>query len=398
MNKTALKTALLLLLICFLLAGLTACWSSVEPKNVALTNSVLYHFNEDENKFTTTAQLEDLGAADPFGGGGETLSITIKGSGKTPESAYADMSCCLERMITGSHAKARFLTDKLAANDYAMTTLLSYLARSEHADQKPYIFVISQENSEKLFETQIGFQAMVGDYIGSLAEIQPKENSKGVYTTTFDFIKDYYRAGIEPVGGLAKIEKAKIKASGGENQGAEDENYALKIEGAAVFNGVKMVGELNGNETRIYNILTNKSQFSVEEFENESNFVSVNILKPNTKIKTVIVDGVAHVEINVKAKATLNYSRLNKDAKDDYQKNLAFLKGEAEKSLINEIETTIKRVQEDCGSDIFGFGYALHTKNPTQWKTVESDWNSHFKNAKVTVKCTLDLNRNGQIL
>ena len=54
-------------------------------------------------------------------------------------------------------------------------------------------------------------------------------------------------------------------------------------------------------------------------------------------------------------------------------------------------------MQQDYGSDIFGFGYALYTKNPKQWSEAVGKWDEHFKNAEVKVVCEFTLDRDGLI-
>lgn len=71
------------------------------------------------------------------------------------------------------------------------------------------------------------------------------------------------------------------------------------------------------------------------------------------------------------------------------------INGDVEKKVKQKMEAAIKAAQEDFGSDIFGFGSLIQRKNPDYWKTVEKDWNSHFKELKVEIQVKAQIRRKG---
>ena len=59
---------------------------------------------------------------------------------------------------------------------------------------------------------------------------------------------------------------------------------------------------------------------------------------------------------------------------------------------------SIKKVQEDYQSDIFGFGEVIHRANPKAWKQLESNWDQEFSTLEVSVKVDAKIRRVGTII
>ena len=52
-----------------------------------------------------------------------------------------------------------------------------------------------------------------------------------------------------------------------------------------------------------------------------------------------------------------------------------------------EIMEAIEKVQNDFGSDIFGFGHNFHIQNPKQWERIKTHWDDrYFSNAEINIK------------
>lgn len=61
------------------------------------------------------------------------------------------------------------------------------------------------------------------------------------------------------------------------------------------------------------------------------------------------------------------------------------------------IESAVKKVQQEYGTDIFGFGIAFHHKYPKQWEKIKENWDEIFKNAEFQIEVKTSIIRTGLI-
>lgn len=66
-------------------------------------------------------------------------------------------------------------------------------------------------------------------------------------------------------------------------------------------------------------------------------------------------------------------------------------KKQAEVQLKEELNTFIKKVQKDFGSDIFGFGERFKNKYPDVFKKIENNWNSVFTSLDIDVEVKVNI-------
>jgi spore germination protein KC len=71
------------------------------------------------------------------------------------------------------------------------------------------------------------------------------------------------------------------------------------------------------------------------------------------------------------------------------EKNLKKIESIINKTFKKEIDKTIKKVQKEYKSDIFGFGERLYKDNNSYWKKVDKNWNDTFSNMKYNIKTNI---------
>ncbi|MCL2630697.1 MAG: Ger(x)C family spore germination C-terminal domain-containing protein, partial [Firmicutes bacterium] len=290
-----------------LLALLSSCWSSIQPNASALCDSVLYDYDPNENIFYINAELMNpasKGASET--GMNTSADLILKGKGKSPESAYEDISSALERRLLFSHNKARFISERLASDKFALESLFDFILRGATSDERALLFVVKNEDIENFYKSETGLQKLLGDYIDGLSKVQPEESSKGIFKNTLDFIKESGEVGREPVLGVLSVTKTDLKGSGnrggGEPAEKSKEKFLLKAEGGAVFKNGVFTGYLNDKESVYYNILSNRSAFSTAEITTGGISATVGLYRPKTVIKAEIVNGNLEVNITVNAR------------------------------------------------------------------------------------------------
>lgn len=171
-----------------------------------------------------------------------------------------------------------------------------------------------------------------------------------------------------------------------------DENLGedrIIISGGYVIKGNKIVGMLDGPETQMYRLLIGKEKGGVYviEYEQESAKTQVSIEVINSKSKLTVMK---NEQGEFEAKADIAITGIISEIMDntvkviDYDKIEEF-KEAAAKQLEKRAIKTVKKVQTQFGSDIFGFGTKVYRKYPNDFLEVEEEWDSIFSAMPIAI-------------
>lgn len=392
------KKTISIIIIIIVLLSLSSCWSSVEPKNLAIVNSIIYDYKE--NQFYVTVEFANPSAMGTDGTGGDANpQLTTKANAYSMPEALRMVSSTMERVVFGGHNRVRFLTESFSLNRYAVNNLIDYILRDNLTDEKAYVVVIKDEHADKLYEATLGLSILMGDYIYSLEEMQPHVAPIGIFPTTLEFTKKIYAQGIQPVAGLIAVIKENTEPSSNDGTDAQEEEiYIVKYEGLAVFKDSALMGYLNGEETGVYNILSNNVlgsiNYSLRQGEDSAS-VKMRNIKSDISVKADAGNIVADVKVS--AKLMLNNFYTEGVTEENYEQRLEEMRMQFNQEMEERIRNTIFKVQQEYGSDIFGFGAKLRAKQPKVWKGVSSNWDERFTNIIVNISIDTVVDREGEI-
>ncbi|MFZ0579227.1 MAG: Ger(x)C family spore germination C-terminal domain-containing protein, partial [Psychrobacillus psychrotolerans] len=124
--------------------------------------------------------------------------------------------------------------------------------------------------------------------------------------------------------------------------------------------------------------------------------VSIHTKKYNSKIKSKTTSN--NPEIEIKVNIVANLGEVSCDIDLTKEKTIEMLQKEYEKVVKNDIQETIKVVQQKYQSDIFGFGAAIYKSNPQQWKKVKDNWDDTFAELPVSVEVKVQISHFGSVL
>ena len=205
-------------LICLLLM-LSGCWSQTEPKDYAIADSALYDLTED-GKYKVTIEYIDFSGGSSAGqgssGGGTITFITETAEGADAREAAAKISMTIDKKAFGGHNYVRFFSEAMAKK--GIGDLLDFFARSSLTDETPYMVILKGDDAKKIYSVSLGLSDTIGIYYVNLKNNEPETLNRGVFITTLDFIKDYYREGKQPVAGTLEIVESEDNAGGGRGE------------------------------------------------------------------------------------------------------------------------------------------------------------------------------------
>lgn len=178
--------------------------------------------------------------------------------------------------------------------------------------------------------------------------------------------------------------------------------YETKAEimGLAVFDGTKMVGELDGEEAAMYLIVTGKynySYISMPDPKNESDYVVLNVKQSRKPVNKVDISGE-----NPKIKSEIRLEADIVAIQSGYNYENPDLTPELETAAENYIKETmmkfLQKTSKEYKSDICGFGQHVKGKFWTWKQWEEYNWLRRYRDSEFDVEVDLKIRRPGLIV
>ena len=177
--------------------------------------------------------------------------------------------------------------------------------------------------------------------------------------------------------------------------GARAENIGL-----AVFDGDRMVGELDGTDTIIHLLCTGDfvhSYWTVPDPLSEGYYVLIDVKqsrKPRHHVEIVDGDPVIHITLNLEGDLLSVQSAVNYEVGE----NSLTLESSVESLVKEQVSRFLDKTISEFKSDICGFGQHAR-KLFTTWAEWEAyQWKSKYKDATYTINVNFKIRRPGLIL
>ncbi|MGI6776517.1 MAG: Ger(x)C family spore germination protein [Acetivibrionales bacterium] len=176
----------------------------------------------------------------------------------------------------------------------------------------------------------------------------------------------------------------------------------IEFFGSAVFDGDKMVGKLNGDETRFLLMASDKfktGRFTIPDPGNPELIVPFRVRKtdsPEVKVKFEGEKPVVELKLKLEGDILAVQSRINYEDEG--------LKPQLEEAFKQHVKEGLDLLIKKClkwGTDVLHFGdHAV--KNVGRFSTIqeweEYNWNGHFKDSEVFVEVEFEIRRAGSML
>lgn len=170
--------------------------------------------------------------------------------------------------------------------------------------------------------------------------------------------------------------------------------------GTAVFDGDKMVGTLNSDETRYFLMVIGKFKRGIIDLEDENSsdnaiplemrYSRAPVIKGYFKNDIPVIDIKIYMEADIGAiQSRLPYEKLSM---------IEDLNRQAEKHIKKRVIDVIDKVQKEFKSDIFGFGHKFTGYFATIQEWEEYNWLVHFQETKINVEIDVNIERTGLMI
>lgn len=405
-SKTGYKIILLLLIIISTIF-LSGCWDRLEIEEQAYVVVVGLDLDENDN-FVITCQI-----ANPQGGGSagtgiaedeeasEIVSFTMKDVLAIRDLATVSVT----RRLTFTHTKTLIVGENLARSDKFYNILESVLR--DRQVRRDTFLIISKESA--------------ADFI--------RNNKPPMETRPHKFYqfmsKRWLEAGMVPVSIVRKFiqstESGEVLylAIYGTNEKVEEkekkyeDNYiagevdkeggnVVQLIGSAVFKDGKMIGYLNGEETRIALLLREETTIDTlfvtyPDPLNENYLITARIIKTTGAQIDMNLEGEVPV---IKVKVPIELSVISIPSKIDYitdKNNRDLLKSHIQDRLKQNAENLIKKTQEEFGLSAFDWYLSVRKQFSTIEEYKEYNWRERYPDAEVSVDYEITIKDFGRL-
>jgi len=402
------------LLIAFTLLSLTGCWGARETDEIAYALAVGFDKGEKDNLVVTVSVANPMTTAGTTGGDKTDGTQSVLSVETYAPIAMTNLiNTVIDRRLSLQHAKAFMFSEELARE--GLSKWILPLIRYHEVRDTASVFVC-RGKARDFIEKNSPFMGMGTAKQFDLIAMLSQEHGLYPHITLNEFYGSLKSESIQASAPLAAVHEGELEsAKPGFNKGGElslGKYIAGEIPvvskdktqfcGTAVFHRDKMVGYLNGQETRYHLMLMglfNSGIISIlDPLAEEPSFAGFQVRQARGPKYQVNIDQEGNVAINVDIfleSELVAYTGQTVVARLD-------LKPAFEEALSSYIEqgcnTLLRRTQEEFGSDICGFGHQVkhHFLTIKAWE--EFDWLERYPDAQINVAVHSRIRRTGSIM
>jgi spore germination protein KC len=210
-----------------------------------------------------------------------------------------------------------------------------------------------------------------------------------------EFIRLSSEVGQEPVLPMVQVINQTEESQSAEFSKKPELASYIWIAGTAFFKDGKMTGMLRDEQSRDF-FVTQRSFLSTsyEVACGKDKYFNIYLNQRRKRIQVRYTSGNPRFDVHLSFSGRLDGIQcedLNLSDPASYER----VERLAEREVRKHVLGTIRKMQNEYGSDIYGFGNILRQSDYTRFKQVKDRWNEEFARADVTVSVDIELARSG---
>ena len=370
------KLRLLIVHLSICLIMLTGCWNYREIEKMAIVAGVA--IDKENGEYLLTAEIIKTSGEKEV----KTSSQTVEGKGETIFDAVRNVIETSGKKLYWSHAKVIIISQDIARE--GIVQAIDWLNRDQETRMSLDLLISKEKTAKEVLKNKGVAEISAFKLYDTLTA--EKNLSKAPRTAIYELVNTLAGSGKS-----ATLPSVGCSITQGER--------TSDLSGTAMFHRDKLIDFLSGDDTKyfLFAIGKVKGGLLVQKQDNVDRpfNVSIEILKDltKTKVKPVYSDGKLSMKMNIDVNASLGEiggsdNLIGRPQQDD-------LKKEIEETLRANVLRVIKKVQQEYGSDIFGFGSIIKGDMPELWKGIEKDWDTMFAALDVDVNVHLTIIQSG---
>ncbi|MFZ5988573.1 MAG: Ger(x)C family spore germination protein [Bacillota bacterium] len=421
--KSRMKKTFFIFILVFMIIVPTGCFDRREIDDMAYPIALGFEKGKT-NTLRITLQLAvptaigGGGGEGGGGGGGGEKSVTIT-TVETPTiySGLNMLNTFISKQINLSHAKALVFSRELA--EEGIEKYIHALIRGREFRPNAYILVSRGSAEEFIRAVKPQLEANPAKYY----ELMLSAYRYTGFTADTQLVNFYHKmesTAIQPIAvltGLSKFEtsedfsvddstfreKGRAQPFEGDFKAGDMTKVGdLESEfmGLAVFDGSKMVGELDGEETTYHLMVEGKYGYSfvtIPDPKSRGEFVLLSIKQsrsPEKKVKMVGGKPNIDVKLSLEADILSIQSGINYESSE----NIDTLEKASEDFIKEGVVRYLNRTAKTFGTDVCGFGMVMKGKFLTWDQWIDFGWHKKYRDSTFDVNVDLKIRRPGLII
>lgn len=349
----------------------SGCWNYREVEKLAIVSGMAFDKNGDN--YSVTTEIVEVS------GGRESKIKTslITSEGVTIFDALRKSIKKAGKRLYFSHAEIIILSREVA--EEGILPVLDWVSRDAEPRYMLHFLISKEKTAKDILKQKPITMDVLSFELDDMLKSQ-KSLSVAPDIEEWQFINDLTTMGIS-----ATLPTVNITT--------DSDKLTPEIMGTGIFKQDKLVGFLDGEETKIMLFVKDKIKGGLlvkKEYKGSSvTNISLEIHNNKTHVKPHFANGKITMEINTNTDVAL----AENGGRENYIEEPARtkLKIDYEAMLQNNIKDLVKKMQGQYDSDIFGFGKAVKLNMPALWKQIEPKWEQIYKNVEVKVHSTINI-------
>lgn len=413
------KFLLLLMVSVLILSTLTACYDAHEINDFAY----VYTIGLDKGVTDVLRMTVQMPTMKKEGGGGQKRGPS-GGSDTQEQDGYVSISIdaptfysganminsYLPRTLNYMHTKYFVISEELARE--GIGAYINGFVRNREIRRTVYMIVTKGKASDFIKQNS----PLVGTALSKMQEDIMRESLEtGLFHNTtygevIDAAKSPARTAITVLAAVNDFKKfeqeeqtdeKEFRTSGDYYAGELVRSGGNKVEyfGTAIFDGDKMVGELNGDESRMMLMARGEFKrgfFAIKDPKKPDTAITLDVRmekKPSTKVMYENNKPVIHQKITLEGDIMAIQSSVNYESKD--------LKPVIENEFRNYVKGEMQKTIEKCkglNADVFKYGLTAQMSFATRQEWLQYEWYRQFKDAEVSTDVEFAIRRTGTMI
>ncbi len=366
------------LMIIFLLTTFitSGCWNYREINEMSIIAGAAVDYDIENDLFVLTAELIYPSASEREI---RVLSEIVTDTGKNFFDAVRTMIRRSGVKLFWGHVKILVISENIANDEKRLLSVIDFLYRDAEIRNDINLIIAKDKNPREILETDIKVENITSFYLKDAFENE-ESISKYHAVPLWKFVDNLNSKGISPTLPAVTTIKQKDKIIG-------------QILGSGVFKGGKMVGYIDGDETKSYMFIIGELKGGVlvvdKYIEDDFSRVTLEIIRNKTNVTPIYSDD--KLIMNIEIEVSVIISEIQGQTNFMDEKYTKSLEDKAQKQLKNEVDSLIKKVQKDFQADIFGFGAIIESEMPNLWNEVKYNWPEYFKELETQTNVIINI-------
>jgi spore germination protein KC len=387
------RRIVLLMLSLLVMTLLTGCWDRRELNEISVITGMAIDKGE-QRRYKLTVELLNSAELNPKTGGNAAPSVVFTLEGNNVAELSHKMNLGVSRHLIYSHMRTVVIGEEVAKE--GMLEFFDYLERSREIRSDFNIIVAKGTAAADILKVTYPLQKASSLKIVTQLRTLEQEWGGDPGVRLKDIIRALLSPGREPMMSVVAVRGDPEEGNSTGNMFKVKPDAIVVVDGLAVFQGTKYVGELPVVDIPYVLWVQNKlKKTALATACGDNDYFSAFLDSTHTKTKVGYENGKPVIDIRIDFEGRLESTGCELDV----SKKEALI--EYEKMLAQFVEErtveVVRRVQKEFGADIFGFGEVLQRQHHRQFKKVEKAWNEEFVRAEVKVKATAKLRRSGLV-